>query len=244
MITTSPVSDETQLRRVFGALASGVATLAALRDTVPVGLAVSSFTSVSLSPALVSACVAHTSTTWPRLSGASRLGVSVLAAHQDQICRQPAARDVDRFADLDWQATADGAIFLEGASAWLDCSLETTHPAGDHEAYDALEPTDHGEVLIPERSYQEPARGSVDGVGEGLKLGICSEQGGDPSSVHLFDRVGLDHVSCSPFRVPVARLEVGRLVNRRPRTRHGGAVVFRSGVAAGLPGTEGVRHGE
>jgi pyruvate,orthophosphate dikinase len=64
----------------------------------------------------------------------------------------------------------------------------------------------------------------ADGVGElvriaaergrsrrpGLKLGICGEHGGDPDSVHFFDTVGLDYVSCSPFRVPVARLEAGR----------------------------------
>jgi pyruvate,orthophosphate dikinase len=44
----------------------------------------------------------------------------------------------------------------------------------------------------------------------GLKLGICGEHGGDPQSVHFFHQVGLDYVSCSPFRIPVARLEAGR----------------------------------
>jgi pyruvate, orthophosphate dikinase len=44
----------------------------------------------------------------------------------------------------------------------------------------------------------------------GLKVGICGEHGGDPESVHFFHEVGLDYVSCSPFRVPVARLEAGR----------------------------------
>jgi pyruvate, orthophosphate dikinase len=43
-----------------------------------------------------------------------------------------------------------------------------------------------------------------------LHLGICGEHGGDPDSVHFFHEVGLDYVSCSPFRVPVARLEAGR----------------------------------
>jgi pyruvate,orthophosphate dikinase len=43
-----------------------------------------------------------------------------------------------------------------------------------------------------------------------LKLGVCGEHGGDPASVHFFHDVGLDYVSCSPFRVPVARLEAGR----------------------------------
>ncbi|MCY1139609.1 pyruvate, phosphate dikinase [Actinoplanes sp. Pm04-4] len=44
----------------------------------------------------------------------------------------------------------------------------------------------------------------------GLKLGVCGEHGGDPESVHFFHEVGLDYVSCSPFRVPIARLEAGR----------------------------------
>ncbi|WP_433825063.1 pyruvate, phosphate dikinase [Actinoplanes sp. CA-015351] len=44
----------------------------------------------------------------------------------------------------------------------------------------------------------------------GLKLGVCGEHGGDPDSVHFFHEVGLDYVSCSPFRVPIARLEAGR----------------------------------
>jgi pyruvate, orthophosphate dikinase len=43
-----------------------------------------------------------------------------------------------------------------------------------------------------------------------LHLGVCGEHGGDPDSIHFFDEVGLDYVSCSPFRVPVARLEAGR----------------------------------
>jgi len=43
-----------------------------------------------------------------------------------------------------------------------------------------------------------------------LKLGICGEHGGDPDSIHFFHEVGLDYVSCSPFRIPVARLESGR----------------------------------
>ena len=64
----------------------------------------------------------------------------------------------------------------------------------------------------------------VDGVGElvrigaergraarpGLKLGICGEHGGDPASVAFFHGAGLDYVSCSPFRVPIARLAAAR----------------------------------
>lgn len=48
------------------------------------------------------------------------------------------------------------------------------------------------------------------GINTDFKLGICGEHGGDPRSIHFFNSLGLDYVSCSPFRVPVARLESGR----------------------------------
>ena len=44
----------------------------------------------------------------------------------------------------------------------------------------------------------------------GIKLGICGEHGGDPASVAFFHGAGLDYVSCSPFRVPTARLAAAR----------------------------------
>jgi pyruvate,orthophosphate dikinase len=43
-----------------------------------------------------------------------------------------------------------------------------------------------------------------------LHLGVCGEHGGDPESIHFFHHAGLDYVSCSPYRVPIARLEAGR----------------------------------
>jgi pyruvate,orthophosphate dikinase len=52
----------------------------------------------------------------------------------------------------------------------------------------------------------EKGRHSRSGIG----LGVCGEHGGDPVSIHFFDEIGLDYVSCSPFRIPVARLEAGR----------------------------------
>ena len=63
-----------------------------------------------------------------------------------------------------------------------------------------------------------------------IKLGICGEHGGDPDSIKFCDKVGLDYVSCSPFRVPVARLaaaqaalvESSRRGRRRPARRRAG----------------------
>jgi pyruvate, orthophosphate dikinase len=54
------------------------------------------------------------------------------------------------------------------------------------------------------------------GARPGLKIGVCGEHGGDPDSVHFFHEVGLDYVSCSPFRIPVARLEAGRAATSGP----------------------------
>lgn len=55
-----------------------------------------------------------------------------------------------------------------------------------------------------------------------MKMGVCGEHGGDPSSIHFFEKVGLNYVSCSPFRVPVARLESGRaaIENETTYVRH------------------------
>ena len=47
-----------------------------------------------------------------------------------------------------------------------------------------------------------------------LHLGVCGEHGGDPESIHFFHHIGIDYVSCSPFRVPIARLEAGRATLR------------------------------
>jgi pyruvate,orthophosphate dikinase len=51
-----------------------------------------------------------------------------------------------------------------------------------------------------------------------LKIGICGEHGGDPSSIDFCDRVGLDYVSCSPFRVPIARLAAAQSALRKKKS--------------------------
>jgi pyruvate,orthophosphate dikinase len=51
-----------------------------------------------------------------------------------------------------------------------------------------------------------------------LKLGICGEHGGDPNSVEFCDALGLDYVSCSPYRLPIARLAAAQAVLKQRRT--------------------------
>lgn len=123
-----------QLRRAYGCFPSGVTAICALDGAgTPVGMAASSFTSVSVEPALVSVCVQTSSTTWPRLRGLPRLGVSVLAEEQNAAAQRLAMKSGDRFAELDWVGTDDGGILVRGAVAWLDCSIHAEVTAGDHE---------------------------------------------------------------------------------------------------------------
>jgi flavin reductase (DIM6/NTAB) family NADH-FMN oxidoreductase RutF len=122
-----------QLRRTYGAYPTGVAAIAGLVDGSPVGIAASSFVPVSLDPPLVSVCVAHTSRTWPQLRNAPRIGISVLGDGQDRVCRQLAAKGVDRFAGLSWHATAAGCVLLDEAVAWFDCTIDKQVRAGDHD---------------------------------------------------------------------------------------------------------------
>lgn len=134
MIELEPTSgDPSQLRRAYGCFPSGVTAICALDDAgTPVGIAASSFTSVSVEPGLVSVCVQNSSTTWPRLRGLPRLGVSVLAEEQNAAAQRLAMKKGDRFAELDWVSTEDGGVLVRGAVAWLDCSIHAEVAAGDH----------------------------------------------------------------------------------------------------------------
>jgi flavin reductase (DIM6/NTAB) family NADH-FMN oxidoreductase RutF len=121
------------LRRAFSCFPSGVTAVCALVDGEPVGMAASSFTSVSLDPPTVLVCVSTTSATWETLRGAERLGVSILSAEHGTTCRQLAGHHRERFVNVGWKATAEGAVLLDGASLWLECTVARQVPAGDHD---------------------------------------------------------------------------------------------------------------
>ncbi|WP_214413025.1 flavin reductase family protein [Sphaerisporangium fuscum] len=151
--------DPQHFRNVLGRFATGVVAITALDAAGrPCGLAANSFTSVSLDPPLVAFCVAHTSTSWPRLRSAARLCVNVLSEDHEQVCRQLASKGGDKFAGLAWDLSPGGSPVIEGAIAWIDCSVEAEHPAGDHlivvaRVHDLDGHADHGPLVFFRGSY-------------------------------------------------------------------------------------------
>jgi flavin reductase (DIM6/NTAB) family NADH-FMN oxidoreductase RutF len=130
--TTNQDLDPAQLREAFGIFPTGVVAIAAEVDGRLIGLAASSFTSVSLEPPLVSINLAVSSKTWPDLRRAGHLGVTVLADHHDVVCRQLAGPVDQRFDDLDYRVTEDGAVTLDEGLAQFDCTVYREVEAGDH----------------------------------------------------------------------------------------------------------------
>jgi flavin reductase (DIM6/NTAB) family NADH-FMN oxidoreductase RutF len=131
-LTTNQDLDPAGLREAFGSFPSGVVAVAASVDDRLVGLAASSFTSVSLDPPLVSFSVANTSKTWPDLRRAAHLGLTVLADHHGGVCRQLAGPVESRFDDVPVTVTEDGAVLLDEGLARFDCSVYREVEAGDH----------------------------------------------------------------------------------------------------------------
>lgn len=121
------------LRQAFACFPSGVTAFCGIVDDRPEGMAASSFTSVSIDPALVSVCVAKTSSTWPRLSRLPSLGLSVLSAEHGTVARALSAKGIDRFASVEWAKTESGAVFVHGATLWLEATPYKVVDAGDHQ---------------------------------------------------------------------------------------------------------------
>ncbi|WP_433326460.1 flavin reductase family protein [Spirillospora sp. CA-294931] len=132
----APVTDidSATFRSVMGRFATGVVAITAVEPDsgLPTGLAANSFTSVSLEPPLVAFCVAHTSTTWPRLRGARRLCINILSEPQLEVCKQFALKGADKFQGVGWTESPSGGPVIEGALAWIEVEIENEHVAGDH----------------------------------------------------------------------------------------------------------------
>lgn len=120
------------LRGTYACFPSGVVAVAALVDGGPVCMVASSFVAVSIEPALVAFCVQWSSQTWEALKDLPRIGISVLGDMHDVSVRRLASRAEDKFDNLGLSVSDEGAVFIDGAAAWLDCRIQSVVPAGDH----------------------------------------------------------------------------------------------------------------
>ncbi|MFG2196045.1 flavin reductase family protein [Streptomyces sp. NPDC048639] len=112
--------DGTVLRTVLRSYASGVAVLTAATPTGPAGVTITSFTSISADPALVSFALADSSSTWARLQGSLWFGLHILGADQTETAERFAGRGVDRFAPpTRWSTGPHGVPLLDGCLARL-----------------------------------------------------------------------------------------------------------------------------
>lgn len=127
---THNVSQE--LRRTLGAFPTGVALVAAEIDGEKIGMMANSFTSVSLDPPLISIGFAHSSITWPQLSRAEHLGISILASTDRQNAEQLRRPNGERFAGIALRRSPTGALFLPDPAAAMLVEHHLHIDAGDH----------------------------------------------------------------------------------------------------------------
>lgn len=132
-MSQATVDGSASIKAAFAQFPSGVAAFSAMVDFAPEALVASSFTvGVSLEPPLVMFAVQNSSTTWPKLRQASRIGVSVLAQGQEEACLQLSSKTRDRFDGLDTSVSDSGAVLIDGALLGLECEIVSETPAGDH----------------------------------------------------------------------------------------------------------------
>lgn len=130
-MTISTVSAD--FRRILGHYPTGVCIITSIdADDVPLGMVVGSFTSVSLDPPLVGFLPMTSSESWRRIGATGRFCVNVLSARQEMLCRTFASRTPDKYEGVDYRLSPGGLPILDGAIAWIECSIHAEHEAGDH----------------------------------------------------------------------------------------------------------------
>jgi 3-hydroxy-9,10-secoandrosta-1,3,5(10)-triene-9,17-dione monooxygenase reductase component len=132
-MSSTPAFDSTTFRRVLGHYPTGVCIITSMAEgETPAGMAVGTFTSVSLDPPLVAFFPDKKSSSWPRIERAGKFCVNVLASDQTEVCRRFSMSGADKFAGITHRLSSNGSPILDGVVAWIDCDLHATHDAGDH----------------------------------------------------------------------------------------------------------------
>jgi flavin reductase (DIM6/NTAB) family NADH-FMN oxidoreductase RutF len=125
--------DAARFRKVLGHFPTGVAVITGVdADGQPAGMAIGSFSSVSLDPPLVAFMPDKASSSWPRFRDSGHFCVNILGSDQESVCRTFAVSGGDKFAELAWHPAGSGSPILDGVLAWIDCDIEVVHEAGDH----------------------------------------------------------------------------------------------------------------
>jgi flavin reductase (DIM6/NTAB) family NADH-FMN oxidoreductase RutF len=132
-VPLSPTFNDAHFRNVLGHFGSGVAIITSMdADGQPSGMAVQSFSSLSMDPPYVFFAPAKTSTSWPRIQQTGRFCANILSEDQQELSRGFAVSGGDKFAGVPWHQSGHGTPILDGCLAWIDCVLEAEHDAGDH----------------------------------------------------------------------------------------------------------------
>lgn len=125
--------DGARYRQVLGHFPTGVSVVTAVHEGRPVGMAVGSFTSLSLEPPQVLFCAALTSSTWPKIREVGRFCVNILHEDQEGVSRAFASAAADKFEGLGWKHGANGAPVLDGVLAHIECDVGQVVTSGDHD---------------------------------------------------------------------------------------------------------------
>jgi flavin reductase (DIM6/NTAB) family NADH-FMN oxidoreductase RutF len=131
----APVTSE-EFRRACGRFATGV-TIATVLDAQGAahGLTVSSFTSVSLDPPLVSICLGHAVSVIDLFRAANYFGINILSEQQRDLSERFARKGHDRFQGVAWAPGETGAPLIAGVLAAIECRVEQRIPVGDHDLF-------------------------------------------------------------------------------------------------------------
>ena len=125
--------DSGEFRNVLGHFPTGVTAVTAVNNGKPIGMAIGSFTSVSLEPPLVAFLPGKESGSWKEIREAGSFCVNVMGQDQMEVCGVMASRAEDKFADVEWSPAGSGSPIISGSIAYIDCYIEMIHDGGDHD---------------------------------------------------------------------------------------------------------------
>ena len=132
-MTSEHAFDTAKYRQVLGHFPTGVTVVTAMTDDGPAGMAIGSFSTVSLDPPVVLFCPQKTSGSWNRIKGSGSFCVNILAEDQEDVSRVFASKSDDKFAEIGWKHSGNGAPRITGVLAHIDCDIHEVLDGGDHD---------------------------------------------------------------------------------------------------------------